>query len=273
MSDRWRLLLHGPVDGALNMAIDRAVQHAHAHGSAPPTLRLYGWSRPTVTLGRFQDVAGVDLGYCASHGIDVVRRYTGGRGVLHDDEVTYCVVAGVSDGMPRGVAASYAHLCTALVAAFDALGVAASVTRSDERPHSGGACYLQTTRADVALGTAKLAGSAQVWMQDTVMQHGSFVRTRDHGREAALFRLDVEQTRKLSATATLESALGSPPDTAAITGAVRAGFEEALGIDLQEGSLNLAEIAHLSELLGTSGMRSLKGGPELEVKVEADSQR
>ncbi|MBN2405704.1 MAG: hypothetical protein JXE06_09010, partial [Coriobacteriia bacterium] len=110
------------------MAIDRAVLHAHETGEAPPTLRLYRWRVPTVTLGKFQKASDADLELCERLGIDVVRRPTGGRGVLHDDEVTYSVVAGVREGLPRGVAASYRVLCGALVEAYHDLGVDADLT-------------------------------------------------------------------------------------------------------------------------------------------------
>ena len=82
-------MIDGPASGAWNMALDRAVQLAHEAGQTPPTLRLYRWERPTITLGRFQPAEGVDRDFATARGIDVVRRFTGGRGVLHDDELTY----------------------------------------------------------------------------------------------------------------------------------------------------------------------------------------
>jgi len=110
------------------MALDRAVLEGRAAGTSPPTLRLYRWQVPTVSLGRFQPLAQVDLDVCGRRGFDVVRRPTGGRGVLHDDEVTYGIVAGTADGVPRGVAASYRHLSGALAEAYSLLGVPAQVT-------------------------------------------------------------------------------------------------------------------------------------------------
>ncbi|HET6498524.1 MAG TPA: lipoate--protein ligase family protein, partial [Coriobacteriia bacterium] len=70
------------------MAVDRALLEARAAGEARPTLRVYSWVRPTVSIGRFQDPGGIDVEFCRARGIDIVRRPTGGRGVLHDDEVT-----------------------------------------------------------------------------------------------------------------------------------------------------------------------------------------
>jgi lipoate-protein ligase A len=240
----FRLLVDGPVDGVENMARDRAIQLAVEEGASPPTLRLYGWVRPTLTLGRFQATDSVDLAACKRLGVDVVRRFTGGRGVLHDHELTYAVVAGVPDGVPRGVAASYAHLCEPLAEAFRRLGVHdASVTERDSKSSKSPACYLATTRADLSFGALKLSGSAQVWHGDTVLQHGSFVIARDVRREAEVFRLTAEEERALAeGAATLESATGRRPEVAEIARAVTTAFEDVLGIDVEPGRLTQAEV-------------------------------
>lgn len=238
----WRLLEHGPVDGRLNMALDRAIQIARERGSAPPTLRLYRWSRPTVTLGRFQDASEADPAAIAAHGLDVARRFTGGRGVIHDAEVTYAAVAGEQDGVPRGVAASYRLLCTALVAAYENLGVDASLTRHDRGVAKSPACYLHTTRADLSIGPRKLSGSAQVWLGETVLQHGSFTLHRDPAREAEVFSLDAGHAARLAdASRGLDELLGSAPSTDAVSSAIVDGFERALGITLVPGELSAEE--------------------------------
>jgi lipoate-protein ligase A len=238
----WRLIEHGPVDGALNMAIDRAVQFAREEGVAPPTLRLYRWARPTLTLGRFQDEGSIDRDYCAEAGIDVVRRFTGGRGVLHDHESTYSVVADLEDGVPRGVAASYRHLCAALIETYRELGVDAALTRRDRGDTSTAACYLQTTRADLSVGMHKLSGSAQVWSGTTVLQHGSFTFSRNTDRETRAFRLTGDHARRLAVEAFgLVDLLGREPEENEVRRAAVTGFERALGIALVPGALTAFE--------------------------------
>lgn len=233
----WRLIVDGPLEGARNMALERAVLAAHEAGDAPPTLRLYGWEVPTVSIGRFQDLSGVDLVACEQRGFDVVRRPTGGRGVLHDDELTYAVIAGVSDGVPRGVAVSYRLLSSALADAYRRLGVPAEITRRPRGPEGSAACYLHATAADLSLGAAKLSGSAQVWQHDSVLQHGSFVRSRDVEAEAAVFGLDAPAARSLAEqTVTLETALGTRPDRDSIVAAVREAFEQTLDVVLEAGT-------------------------------------
>ncbi|HEY5433140.1 MAG TPA: hypothetical protein VIL06_07015 [Coriobacteriia bacterium] len=235
----WRLIIDGPVQGAMNMALDRTVLDLHALGGAPPMLRLYRWEVPTVSIGRFQPVEQVDLEACARRGFDVVRRPTGGRGVLHDDELTYSIVAGTRDGVPRGVAASYRHLSAALAEAYALLGVAAQVTARSRGEKGTGACYLHATPADLSLGAAKLSGSAQVWKDDAVLQHGCFVISRDVAAEGEVFRLDAARRSALdTTTATLEGALGSAPSIEVIAEAVAAAVERVLGVTLDPGSFS-----------------------------------
>ncbi len=242
MSHEWRLILDGSEDGLWNMAVDRAVQLSCEQGTVPPTVRLYTWARPTVTLGRFQDAADVDASVIEREGMDVVRRFTGGRGVLHDDELTYSVVASTTDGVPRGVSASYRHLCVALVEAYRALGVEAELTARPRGERGSSACYLHATQADLSIGAAKLSGSAQVWSGNTVMQHGSFVITRDIDSESDVFRLQENGKSAFArGTATLMDRLATRPSDSELRSAVIEGFESGLGIQLCEGSLTAAE--------------------------------
>ena len=227
----------------MNMAIDRAVLACRAKGACPPTVRLYSWAVPTVTLGRFQDLEDVDVDFARKSGLDIARRPTGGRGVLHDDELTYSFVAGTSEGVPRGVASSYLYLSGALVVAYARLGVTAHLTaRERGRATARGACYLHATRADLSLGAAKLSGSAQLWKGDTVLQHGSFVVSRDPVVEARVFRLGAQGEEALRADATtLVDTLGCRPTMGAVAMAVRDGVRSAFAVDLVEGELTQEE--------------------------------
>lgn len=224
------------------MAVDRAILDAYEAGVAPPTLRLYAWRRPTVSLGRFQPLEDVDRDACERYGIELCRRPTGGRGVLHDDELTYSIVAGVRDGLPRGVNASYRTLCLALVAAYRRLGIEAALTARSRGPRAAGACYLHSTPADLSLGAAKLSGSAQVWAGESCLQHGSFVVSRDVSREADVFKLDALGRSALGdSTDTIEAALGMRPDGDTLRDAVIQGVEEALYARLTPGELSAEE--------------------------------
>ena len=124
----WRLINDGDLAGARNMARDVAILESVAATEAPPTLRLYGWDPPCLTLGRHQGVDAADLEFCRTEGIDVVRRPTGGRALLHHLELTYSVVAPLGAGpMPRGLQDAYRSICSALVRAMRGLGVDADL--------------------------------------------------------------------------------------------------------------------------------------------------
>jgi lipoate-protein ligase A len=253
----WRLIIDGPVPGAENMALDRAVLASRRDGVCAATLRLYLWDVPTVTIGRFQPPEQVDLEACSRRGFDVVRRPTGGRGVLHDDELTYSVVAHVDDGIPRGVAASYRHLSAALAEAYRSLGVAAELTQRSRGPAGSAACYLHATQADLSLGAAKLSGSAQVWSGDAVLQHGSFVRTRDVAAESEVFGLgESGRSALVASTATLVDALGSAPPVQAIADAVVDAFERVMGIRLLGGEMSETERSLADSLAGEQAVQT-----------------
>ncbi len=247
----WRLMMDGPADGAWNMAVDRAVLAARAAGTAPPTLRLYWWRVPTVSLGHFQSAGDVDLGACRELGVEVVRRPTGGRGVLHDNELTYSMVASLDDRVPRGVAASYRWLSRPLLGAYQALGVDAALT-TRSRGERSAACYLHATHADLSLGAAKLSGSAQVWDGPAVLQHGSFVINRDAAAEARLFRLEGRARQALlEKTATLTHALGRPPGRDEIADAVVHALGREFGVTIERGALSGPERVHAERLVAS----------------------
>ena len=84
----WRLIDRGPESPEMNMAIDEAIALSSREGSSPPTLRLYQWSRPTISLGYFQKAQdALNLDICSEKGIEIIRRLTGGRAVYHDQEI------------------------------------------------------------------------------------------------------------------------------------------------------------------------------------------
>jgi lipoate-protein ligase A len=126
MQDRsprpWRLLLDPPSDGATNMARDEALLIAVGNG-APPALRLYDWTPPCLSLGAFQDISAVDRSACAALDIDLVRRPSGGAALLHQHEVTYAVIAPLSNPLAAGtIRNSYRRLAALLHAALQHLG-------------------------------------------------------------------------------------------------------------------------------------------------------
>src|SRR5947209_3628948 len=174
MSELYRFLNTGIQSAAMNMAIDESVLIHHLKGEVQPTLRVFRWSQPSISLGRFQSVEREIVSeVCQQRGIALVRRPTGGRGVYHHDESTYSIIISKRYGVPSGVVPAYAYLAQGLLAALQTLGVHAEL--SDERvsKHPSAACFASSTQADLTSGGFKLVGSAQVWKDDALLQQGS----------------------------------------------------------------------------------------------------
>jgi lipoate-protein ligase A len=159
------------------------------------------------------------------------------------------VAASEADGLPRGVSASYRHLGAALLRAYRQLGVDAEIAAGSAKGKGSGACYLAATQADLSLAGAKLSGSAQVWREGACLQHGSFVVSRDVAREAAVFHLDAGAEAALAAsTVTIEGCTGERRTEEELVTAVVEGFEGAIGIVLEAGSLTRDESADAARL-------------------------
>lgn len=174
MHEPFRFLNTHVQDAAMNMAIDESVLTHHLNGEVPPTLRVFRWSQPSISLGRFQSIEREIISErCKQLGVALVRRPTGGRAVYHHDEFTYSIVISKRYGVPPGVVAAYAYLAQGLLAALRLLGVQAEL--SDERvsKHPSAACFASSTQADLTSGGFKLIGSAQVWKEDALLQQGS----------------------------------------------------------------------------------------------------
>lgn len=240
------------------MALDEALLIAAARGG-PPTLRLYGWSGPCVSMGRFQDLSeGLDAALCAARGVDLVRRPTGGRAILHlPGEVTYSVAAPAEEPhLAGGIMDSYRSINQALVAGLALLGIRAAMR---ERPPLwpdvgvGIGCFEEAYRHEVYWAGRKLVASAQRRQAGGLLQQGS-IPGRETGAElASLLRLDparrVTLARDLQErTGTLRRALDRDPDFAEVAAALAEGFRRTWRITLVQAEPTLEERAHAASL-------------------------
>jgi len=179
MSDAWRLLVDAPAGGAWNMAVDEVLLEGVAAGTAMPTLRFYQWRPACLSLGYFQSYDVVDLDGCATLGVEVVRRPTGGRAILHDRELTYSVALPTSVlGHDDGVLPSYYRLSLALQDGLRRLGVPATLApesaASGPMVH-GPVCFDRPSAHEILLEGRKLVGSAQMRRGGGILQHGSIL--------------------------------------------------------------------------------------------------
>ncbi len=214
------------------MDADVALLDAVADG-APPALRLYRWSAPAITLGHFQPDDDVDWDACRRLGVEVARRPTGGRGLLHGADLTYAVVLRRPEGSAGGVDALYCRLAGALIAGLAQLGVVAAVARHDGP--TGPVCFAGQQGADLRVGDRKLCGSAQVRRRGAVLQHGSILLERLPFDETDLLVARpgtpvVTREALRAATVTLAE-LGAPTDVHQVAAAVVAGFHATLDVE------------------------------------------
>lgn len=199
------------------MALDEALME-RARTSGEWALRVYGWSSPTISLGRNQSARGrYDLDLIRSRGLGVVRRPTGGRAILHDREVTYSVTAPTLTAGELGE--SYRRINALLVAALNALGVGASVATPSARSISPGMspCFDTPAAGELVVDGRKLAGSAQWRIDGALLQHGSILVADD---QSSLAELAVEAQMPIAKPATLTEALGWLPSTADVAAAL-----------------------------------------------------
>lgn len=225
----WRLVddLDHPRDAAAQMAADLALLDAVADGS-PPLLRLYRWRPPALSLGRFQSETDVDVAACARHGVEVVRRPTGGKALLHGGDLTYAVALPEPSGAEGTVDAVYRRLADGLLAGLADLGVDAAL--ACHQGPAGAVCMATQQGADLRVGDRKVCGSAQVRRRGVVLQHGSILLERLPFDETDLVvGSEVARDRLRDATVTLEE-LGAPIDPTRVGAAVVEGFRAGLDV-------------------------------------------
>jgi len=175
----WRLIVDPPLPGEINMQRDLQLLAEVASGSAPPTVRFYSWSTPALSLGRLQkEEEVVDIQACRSSGVDLVRRPTGGRAVLHDRELTYSITAPEDHPLiPGEVVAAYALINQGILAAFHRLSIGAFFAGSaaGSTDLAGGSCFDRATAFDLLVAGKKVTGSAQLRRSGAFLQQGTIL--------------------------------------------------------------------------------------------------
>ena len=254
MTTAWRFLDTGCHDAAFNMAVDEALLLSHEAGQSPPTLRVYTWTSSTLSLGYAQNVEKeVNVAACRQHGVTLVRRPTGGRAVLHDQEATYSVVmplrladreASVTEHYHRiGLALAAALRYAGLVVRLERPSVLAAAPRS-----ASPACFAALSRYELSATGRKLVGSAQKRGRRSLLQHGSIPLSMDRQRLFACLRVPAGQRAQLlreayASMVAVNEVAPAPLDAAVLHRALRQGFADCLidGAELMDGDLSAAE--------------------------------
>jgi len=259
MLDRaWSFYATGENSGAFNMGFDEMLAQRLLEGSGSPAVRVYRWKPWAISLGRHQDAAEIDVERCRRDGVDVVRRPTGGRAILHAEELTYSVV------MPaerKGIHQVYSEISNALVDGLREFGVAVSLQRSQPdfprlyRNPSSIPCFSSSARYEIEWKGRKLVGSAQRRYAgspgDVVLQHGSILCGAAHRRLADYLVLPDDGTRESiradleNKTADLQEAGGRAVDLDDLAGCLRRGFERSWGVTFRHSYSEKEEKIHV----------------------------
>ncbi|MCL5265668.1 MAG: lipoate--protein ligase family protein [Chloroflexi bacterium] len=255
-TETWRLLDTGCADGYTNMAIDEAILLSCARGLTPPTLRFYRWKPTCLSVGFFQSIEReVDVEECCRRGVDVVRRPTGGRAVLHDAEVTYSVAMGENHPLGCGsIPESHRKIGSVLSTGLRSMGIEAQMAprlvrglhdeqEGEVRRGRTPACFDVPSDYEITVEGRKLVGSAQARKHGGLLQHGSILLDVDLPTTLALLRLrrEVPDVRLVQSLARrivgLRQVLGRDVSHEHVVRAIVEGFKQCVGISFELGEL------------------------------------
>jgi len=217
------------------MAIDEAISKAKIEKFVPNTIRFYQWKPSAVSIGKFQDTEKqVHLDNCRKHGVDVVRRITGGGTVYHDakDEITYSVIANKEDLKAKDITAVYAKIYAGLAEAIKILGLTADFNEGNAK-----------TCPNLTVNGKKISGSAQSHKKGVVLQHGTLLLDVDLEKMFTFLRVpwantctEIINVAKRKHTS-LKKELGKDVSIREAYQALIEGFQKALNIQLVNSEL------------------------------------
>ncbi len=256
----WRVIQTSPDFGAWNMAVDEAILEAVGQGGVLPTLRLFAWLPPCLSLGYAQTIGDVNLTALRDRGWGLVRRPTGGRAILHTDELTYSVIAPLKEPRVFGsVLESYRRLAQALLKSLQLLGLDARADKDHAQPaitrSVGPVCFEVPSNYEITLGGKKLIGSAQARRREGVLQHGSLPLAGDLTRIIQVLNFPDDTSRRsagerlLERALTVETCLLREVTWQEAAQAFINGFEQALDLHLVQDQLTTGERARAEELV------------------------
>jgi lipoate-protein ligase A len=236
--------------------VDEAIMATVVEGTSPRTLRFYAWSPPCLSLGRNQNATDVNLAACRAAGVDVVRRPSGGRAILHTDELTYSITILQSDPLAAGgVVESYRRLSEGLLSGLRSLGIPAVQAIDQREPDTDltAVCFETPSNYEITSRGRKLVGSAQWRARGGVLQHGTLPLWGDIVRILPLLALpesekDVQNASLRASATPLEQEAGRTIPFGTVSQALADGFSRVLGIVLIPGHLSPDERALAREL-------------------------
>ncbi len=248
----WRLIISSPSSGSWNMAVDEAILTEVVSKNVPPTLRLYSWHPYCLSIGHAQSISEVNTKFLIKKGWEMVRRPTGGRAILHADELTYSINAPIDDPhIQGGVIESYRHLSHCLLRALEFIGIKTySKPKVEEERHlsKNPVCFQYPSDYEITFQGKKLIGSAQARKINGLLQHGAIPLFGDISRiiSALNYKTDEEKIRAkrnlLMRATTLQAIMGHMISWKELVDAIVHSFEETLNIHFIYSSLSPNEL-------------------------------
>ncbi|MFD1204426.1 MULTISPECIES: biotin/lipoate A/B protein ligase family protein [Sporosarcina] len=259
----WHFINSGKRSPSYNMALDEALLDWHSKGEIGPVLRFYEWEPATLSIGYFQSVdKEIDMSSVKEHGLGFVRRPTGGRGVLHEDELTYSVIVSEAyPDMPETVTEAYRVISGGLLKGFQNLGLQAefSVPASKEqadrlkKPKSA-VCFDAPSWYELVVEGKKVAGSAQTRQKGVILQHGAILLSLDEDKLISLFKFDSAEARERmrmnlpQKAVAIDRLVEREVSIEECISAFSKGFEQALEIELSPMELTAEQEAIVKEI-------------------------
>ncbi|AYE49239.1 lipoate--protein ligase family protein [Priestia megaterium NCT-2] len=266
MKAKWRFIDSNNRSPYYNMALDEALLEWHSKGEIPPTIRFYGWNPPTLSIGYFQKAEKeINFDKVKELGLGFVRRPTGGRGVLHDEELTYSVIVSEEyPNMPKTVTEAYRVISEGLLEGFRSLGLEAyfAIPRSEEEKNSlknprSSVCFDAPSWYELVVEGRKIAGSAQTRQKGVILQHGSILLEIDEDKLFSVFNYPNDRVKERmqrafrSKAVAINAIAGRKISIEEAKEAFYKGFASALDIDLEPYTLSEEEEAYVEELAHT----------------------
>ena len=246
---RWNLILdRDPAGGAWNMAVDEYL-FLSLPDSPATSVRFYQWARPTVSLGHSQDIERVaDTAFCRDNGIDIVRRITGGKLVLHHDEVTYSVSSSDTGTFTENLGDSYRLVSRGLMCGVEKMDLQVSLAGAPPAAYVRGVlpCFSHPGLDEVEWEGKKLIGSAQKRVSSRFLQHGSIPLVKHEDLLKAVSFMDRRRSRLQMGS--LSEALGRPVDFGWAVDRLVAGLEDFFGVEFIPKTFSPEETAAIQSI-------------------------
>ncbi|EJE16718.1 lipoyl(octanoyl) transferase [Staphylococcus epidermidis] len=263
MTEIWNFINTGSKNPYYNMAMDEALLNFVSRGEIDPVIRFYTWNPSTLSIGYFQRLQKeIDIDKVKEKGYGLVRRQTGGRGVLHDKELTYSVIVPESHpNMPSTVTEAYKIISQGLLEGFKNLGFETyfAIPRSKEerdklkQPRSS-VCFDAPSWYELVVEGRKIAGSAQTRQKGVILQHGSILQDIDIDDLFDMFifkneRLKAKMKENFVQKAVAINDISNQHITLnEMENAFKSGFKKGLNIDFKPLELTEKQKEEVQEL-------------------------